>query len=338
VHVSGAVAADRQPPPEPGPPEGARHEPVFPGDGPTELAAGGPDSVGVMLGIVGDEWNLLIVREAVQEARRFGDWKRRLPISNAVLTNRLGQLTEAGVLARHAYQDNPVRFEYVLTVRGRALWPVLLTIWDWERRWVPEHSTAMQRMVHRGCGRSFGPLLTCGCCGREAVARDVAVGPGPGGTWARSAPAAATRRRSGAAADDRPGLFPATMALIGNRWSSALLGAAFRGATRFGDFLTFLGAPPAVVADRLRTFCDLGVLAPLPDQDRAGRARYRLTDKGRAFFPVVVTSLQWGQDWFRSPEGPAVEMRHRPCGAGFVPRLMCDACREPLTGQEIEPA
>jgi DNA-binding HxlR family transcriptional regulator len=305
------------------------------GDRPTELAAGGPDSVGVMLGIIGDEWNLLIVQQAVQGAHRFGEWKARLPISNSVLASRLARLCEVGILDRHAYQGNPVRREYTLTARGRALWPVMLAIWDWERRWVPEHAAALPRMVHRRCGRSFHPLLTCGTCGDVAAARDVAVNSGPGGTWERSVPAAATRRRSRAGSSDHPGLFPATMVLIGNRWSSALLGAAFRGATRFGDFAQFLGAPPTVVADRLRTFTDLGVLETVPDPDRADRVHYRLTDKGRAFFPVVIASLQWAQYWFRAPEGPAVEMWHRPCGAWFLPRLVCDACREPLTGQDI---
>ena len=304
-------------------------------DQPTELVAGGPNPVGVVLGLVGDEWNLLIIQQALQGVTRFGELKTRLPISNSVLTSRLNRLTEVGILRRHAYQDRPVRFEYLLTTRGRALWPIMLCIWEWERRWVSVRGASLPRMVHRSCGHAFRPLLTCEHCGETVGVRDVEGRWGPSGTWERSAPAAVTRRRSSVGTTDSPGMFPETMALIGNRWSSALLGAAMRGTTRFGEFAAHLGAPPTVVADRLRTFCGLGVLVAVPDPGRGDRVSYRLTDKGRAFFPVVATTMQWGERRFRSPEGPAVEQQHRACGAPFVPRIVCDACRQPLAGHEI---
>jgi DNA-binding HxlR family transcriptional regulator len=223
-------------------------------DEPTALEPGGPNPVGVVLGLVGDEWNLLIVQQALQGITRFADLKTRLPISNSVLTSRLNRLTEVGILRRRAYQDRPVRFEYLLTARGRALWPIMLSIWEWERRWVPVQAAGLPRMVHRACGSAFHPVLTCAHCGETVGVRDVEGRWGPSGSWERSAPAAVTRRRSSVGTTETPGLFPETMALIGNRWSSALLGAAMRGSTRFGEFAAQLGAPPTVVADRLRTF------------------------------------------------------------------------------------
>ena len=45
-----------------------------------------------------------------------------------------------------------------------------------------------------------------------------------------------------------------------NHWSASALAAAFLGARRFTDMLTMMGAPPAIVSDRLRTFCRMGVL------------------------------------------------------------------------------
>ncbi|SDH15907.1 winged helix-turn-helix transcriptional regulator [Klenkia brasiliensis] len=312
-----------------------------PGESPTPLPAGGVNQIGATLPLIGDEWNLLLVQQSLLGARRFGEWKARLPISNSVLTNRLTRLTEVGVHRRQQYSERPERHEYLLTARGRALWPVMLSIWEWERRWVPEHAAALPHKVHRSCGSAFRALLTCEACGGVVHPRDVAGSWGPSGSWERSVPAATTRRRAAPAAPvvgvtDGPGMFPETMALIGNRWSSALLGAAFRGATRFGEFQTFLGAPPTVVSDRLRTFTDLGVLAPRPDPERADWAQYHLTDKGRAFFPVVETTLRWGQDWFRAPEGPAVVQVHRGCGQTFEPCLACDVCRSRLRGADIE--
>ena len=63
--------------------------------------------------------------------------------------------------------------------------------------------------------------------------------------------------------------------------------------------LTQLGAPPGSIADRLAILTSNGVFE-MSDN------RYRLTEKGRALFPVLVTALQWAQRWYQAPEGPAV--------------------------------
>jgi DNA-binding HxlR family transcriptional regulator len=304
-----------------------------PGDAPTQLAAGAPNAVAHSLGIIGDEWTLLILRYATAGIRRYSEYLERLPISNSVLTNRLSRLAEVGLMEKVAYQQRPPRFEYRLTKRGRDTWPILLAIWAWEARWVPQHEENLPVMRHSRCGQAFQPLLTCAACGKAVEPREVTGGFGPSGTWERSVPAATTRRRSFAAGGAvSPGLFPQTMALIGNRWSSALLGAAFLGAHRFKDFEQRLGAPPTMVADRLRTFCDLGVLRSAPGTERADWLSYHLTAKGRAFFAVVMCTLDWGHRWFKAPEGRALVYRHTDCRRIFTPRLACDQCREPLRG------
>ncbi|MFI5915904.1 winged helix-turn-helix transcriptional regulator [Dactylosporangium sp. NPDC051541] len=303
------------------------------GDTPTQLEAGAQNAVAHALGIIGDEWTLLILRYATAlGVRRYSDYLERLPISNSVLTNRLSRLAELGLMEKVAYQQRPQRFEYRLTKRGRDTWPILLAIWAWEATWVPQHEEQLPLMRHSRCGRPFQPLLLCAACGKPVEPRDVTGGFGPSGTWERSVPAATTRRRSFTGGGASPGLFPQTMALIGNRWSSALLGAAFLGAHRFKDFEQRLGAPPTMVADRLRTFCDLGVLDPAPGTERADWLSYHLTAKGRAFFPVVMCTLDWGHRWFKAPEGRALVYRHTECRRIFTPRLACDQCREPLRG------
>ena len=85
-------------------------------------------------------------------------------------------------------------------------------------------------MRHTACGGDFAPQLTCRSCGEPVSEKDVVAQWGPSGSWARSVPTAATRRRS--AADQRngeAGLFPQTMSVLGNRWAFALLVAAFVG-------------------------------------------------------------------------------------------------------------
>ena len=106
----------------------------------------------------------------------------------------------------------------------------------------------------------FAPVTVCDACDQPVAAREIEGRFGPSGSWERSIPSAATRRRSHSGT--RPTeLIAQTMALIGNRWSAAMLGAAFLGASRFGEFEQRMGAPPTIVAERLRTFCEIGVLA-----------------------------------------------------------------------------
>lgn len=305
-------------------------------DRPTLLSVGGTNAIGRMLGLLGDEWTLLLLQQALSGSRRYGQFLEALPISNAVLSTRLATLTEADLFERIAYQRTPPRSEYLLTARGRALWPVLLTIWDWERRWVDQHASGLPAMHHTVCNHDFAPVLSCGTCRMPVHARDLDVAWGPSGSWARSVPQAATRRRPESdAARPTTGLFPDTMAIFGNRWASSLMGAAFRGLTRFTDIAAALGAPPTVVADRLRAFCALGVLEPTSLAGRHDRVEYHLTDKGHAFYPVVATSLQWAHDWFHAPEGPALLQTHRACSSPLVATLTCDRCDAVLAGADV---
>jgi DNA-binding HxlR family transcriptional regulator len=294
------------------------------------------NSNAIALGLIGDEWNLAIVRLAIMAGvRRYKDFRDRLGIANSVLTVRLRRLTEAGVFTMSQYSEAPRRCEYVLTERGRDLWKVLLTIWSWEAVWVTEHIEPLPPMYHTECGEEFSPVMYCRACGQPAGIRDVRGVFGPSGGFERLVPRATTRRRS-AGGSPGPGLVSQTIELIGNRWSAAVLAAAFLGARRFTDMLVMTGAPPTIVSDRLRTFCQMGVLEPVLVKAGSGRAEYRLTDKGRAFFPHVMVMLEWGDRWFRVPEGRATLLTHTTCGHEFHPVLHCSVCRLELHGSQIQ--
>ena len=163
---------------------------------------------------------------------------------------------------------------------------------------------------------------------RPVGLRDVHAAIGPSGGFKRSTPRVPTRRRP-AASSSGPGLVPQTIELIGNRWSAAALAAALFGARRFTDMLTLTGAPPAIVADRLRTFCQMGVLETVT-RPGSGRAEYRLTDKGRAFFPHVMMMLEWGDRWFRAPRG---RPRCSPTSPAAASSIRC--CTARSAGAEL---
>ena len=274
-----------------------------------------PNAIGMSLGLLGDEWNLLIIRACMNGAQRYSQLQQALGIAPSVLSSRLAALTEAEVLHKVPAGG---RFTYALAPAGRDLWGLLLCIWAWEQRWV--QGEALPTMRHLGCQEVFVPVLACRSCRSSVANTDVQIELGPSGDLSRAIPTGNHRRRGGGSRAQGPGLFPETMALMGSRWSSALLGTAFLGVRRFSDFESALGAPPNIVSDRLRTFVSLGVLD----------AGYSLTTKGRDFFPTLTMLVAWGERWFPAAEGPALISRHSACGKAFFPTLQCSSCHQEL--------
>jgi DNA-binding HxlR family transcriptional regulator len=138
------------------------------------------ESVGSALGLVGERWTLLILREAFFGVRRFGQLARNLNIPRPTLSARLRMLVETGLLERVLYASDPDRHEYRLTDSGRDLFPAIVTL----MRWGDEHFSGPKGppivLRHNACGEIADPRLTCHHCGEEIDARNVTPEPGPG--------------------------------------------------------------------------------------------------------------------------------------------------------------
>ena len=69
-----------------------------------------------------------------------------------------------------------------------------------------------------------------------------------------------------------------------------------------------------------------GILRRVPYQTEGSRLRheYRPTQKGLDLYPVLTTLAEWGGRYLADPEGAAVEMAHRDCGARVHAVLVCD--------------
>jgi DNA-binding HxlR family transcriptional regulator len=138
------------------------------------------ESVGRALGLVGERWTLLILREAFFGVRRFGQLARNLNIPRPTLSLRLRTLVDAGLLERVLYARGPDRHEYQLTAAGRDLFPAIVALMRWGDAHLagPEGPPIVLR--HHACGEIADPGLTCRHCGQEITARDVSPEPGPG--------------------------------------------------------------------------------------------------------------------------------------------------------------
>ena len=130
-------------------------------------------SIAQTLEVVGEWWTLLILRDSFLGVRRFDEFVERLGISRNVLTDRLDTLVEHGILERRIYDVAHNRSEYVLTDRGRDLWPVLTALRQWGDRHLFAEGAEPIVVRHLGCGHIAAAEMRCASCGELLDARSV---------------------------------------------------------------------------------------------------------------------------------------------------------------------
>jgi DNA-binding HxlR family transcriptional regulator len=132
-----------------------------------------PCPIARSLSILGDRWTLLILRDCFLGFRRFEAFQASLAISRTILRDRLNHLVDNGLLIRRAYQDNPARFEYLLTPSGKSLQGVMLMLADWGNQQAVGQGGLLVTHVHKACGHEFRPLVACSECGDRVVGSEV---------------------------------------------------------------------------------------------------------------------------------------------------------------------
>ncbi|MEU9853550.1 helix-turn-helix domain-containing protein [Streptomyces sp. NPDC047974] len=124
---------------------------------------------------IGDWWSLLIVRDAFDGSRRFGEFQRSLGVAKNILTARLRGLVAGGVLETVPASDGSAYREYVLTPKGEALFPVIVAL----RQWGEANSFAPgephSELVDRSQGRRLRPLTVLAEDGRALGPADTVV-------------------------------------------------------------------------------------------------------------------------------------------------------------------
>jgi DNA-binding HxlR family transcriptional regulator len=128
-----------------------------------------------------------------------------------------------------------------------------------------------------------------------------------------------------------------TVAVIGDRWTLLILRDCFLGVRRFEAFQARLGISRTIIAERLTLLVDEGVLAKVAYQDRPVRHEYRLTDKGLALHPVVMSIVHWGDRFYAGEAGAPLLHRHKACGHDFHPEMTCSECGEAVGPRDVEP-
>lgn len=127
---------------------------------------------------VGDEWSVLILREALYGLTRFDEFQKSLGIAPNILTKRLSTLVEAGMLERRQYSDHPPRHEYFLTEAGRDFRNVILAMLAWGNRHFA-HEGLATLIVDAKTGEPADPILVDSKSGRPLIGSDFKVTAGP---------------------------------------------------------------------------------------------------------------------------------------------------------------
>ena len=87
--------------------------------------------------VIGRRWTGAIVRALMTGSRRFNEIADTVPgISDRLLSERLKELEAEDIVERRVVPSTPVRVDYQLTAKGRALMPVFEALAGWAERWV----------------------------------------------------------------------------------------------------------------------------------------------------------------------------------------------------------
>jgi len=137
-------------------------------------------SIARAVGVVGQRWTPLIVRDLFAGMTRFEDIRRDLGVASNILAARLDELESQGIVERRQYQSMPARHEYLLTDKGRDLYPVIATLLAWGDKHLSAPDGPPALTVHTTCGHVTTAKTVCAECGGELNAGNAIHTAGPG--------------------------------------------------------------------------------------------------------------------------------------------------------------
>jgi DNA-binding HxlR family transcriptional regulator len=125
--------------------------------------------------LIGDRWSLLIVRNAFDGMRRFGDFQRDLGVARNILADRLRKLVDAGILAMQGASDGTSYQEYVLTDKGESLFPIVVALRQWGEQHLFERGERHSLLIDRRTGKPVPLMAPAAQDGTALKAQDTDV-------------------------------------------------------------------------------------------------------------------------------------------------------------------
>lgn len=131
------------------------------------------------LDVLGDWWSLLIIRDAFLGIRRFSEFQKNLGCAKNILTVRLRALMEHGILTTAPASDGSAYQEYLLTPKGRGVFPVLVALRQWSEEFDDRPEEIATLLVDREQGRPVRKLELHADNGRLLRVEDIELRPNP---------------------------------------------------------------------------------------------------------------------------------------------------------------
>jgi DNA-binding HxlR family transcriptional regulator len=129
------------------------------------------------LDVIGDWWSLLIIRDASGGRRRFGEFQKSLGVAKNILTVRLRTLVDQGILKTAPASDGSAYQEYLLTPKGRGIFPILVALRQWSEEFDERPEEIATILVDRETGKPVRRLALYSQDGRLLGASDTALKP-----------------------------------------------------------------------------------------------------------------------------------------------------------------
>jgi DNA-binding HxlR family transcriptional regulator len=125
-----------------------------------------------------------------------------------------------------------------------------------------------------------------------------------------------------------------SLEIVGERWTLLILRDLFFGVHRFGELVAHLDIPRAILAARLASLVDDGIVERRPY--RPGRDEFHLTESGRELWPVLHMLMEWGERHRPAPGGKRRVFLHAACGTELASAGACPACGVTPVAAEVD--
>ena len=127
------------------------------------------------LDVIGDWWSILIIREALFGVSRFGEFQKRLGLAKNILTVRLRALVDQGILKTAPAADGSAYQEYLLTPKGRGVFPILVALRQWSEEFDERPDEITTLLVDKETGQPVRKLELYSQDGRILSAADTTL-------------------------------------------------------------------------------------------------------------------------------------------------------------------
>ena len=130
---------------------------------------------------IGERWCLMIIREAFDDVRRFSEFQKNLGLAKNILASRLKHLVDIGIFEILPASDGSAYKEYVLTEKGRSVFPIVVALRQWGERYMFEQGETYSVLLDNAHGQPLqyldvrsaqGDKLQPGDCHRRRIVSD----------------------------------------------------------------------------------------------------------------------------------------------------------------------